>query len=191
MKTKQFIKNMMARAAMTLLMLIAITMAVKAQDPLGIFCETTKTFYLTCGNAEEIRHSNKFLPEGSSDTLKVTCFYSGTNITATGNTPSWKSDLTNYNTTTVVIESSFASVRPTSCAKWFNVSTFTDIQGIENLNTSEVTNMNYMFAACGISTLDLSSFNTEKVTKTVTFFCACCVKITSNWGCRTRRRRAA
>ena len=136
---------------------------------MGVFCEKTKTLYFTCGNAEEIRQSKKFLPEGSSDTLIVDMLFSGTEVTASGNLPHWK----NYNISTIVIESSFASVRPTSCKNWFNIPTLTDIQGIENLNTSEVTNMSYMFSACGISTLDLSNFNTEKVTNMNNMFVSC------------------
>ncbi|MBQ9293594.1 MAG: BspA family leucine-rich repeat surface protein [Bacteroidaceae bacterium] len=41
----------------------------------------------------------------------------------------------------------------------------TSIEGLENLNTSTVTDMNNMFGLCqSLTTLDLSSFNTSKVT---------------------------
>ena len=48
------------------------------------------------------------------------------------------------------------------------------ITGLSYLNTSEVTNMSYMFASCTILTsLDLSSFNTSKVTKANGIFRDC------------------
>ena len=68
--------------------------------------------------------------------------------------------------TKVVFDESFKDVRPTSCYRWFFVFTqLTTIEGIENLNTEEVTNMSGMFKDCsGLTSLDLSSFNTAEVT---------------------------
>ena len=40
----------------------------------------------------------------------------------------------------------------------------TEITGLENLDTSNVTNMSQMFAGCGVTTLDLKNFNTKNVT---------------------------
>ncbi|MDY4557421.1 MAG: BspA family leucine-rich repeat surface protein, partial [Alloprevotella sp.] len=66
----------------------------------------------------------------------------------------------------VVIDTSFAEARPTTCYMWFYFcSALKEIQGMENLNTSEVTNMSYMFEFCsGLTSIDLSSFNTANVT---------------------------
>ena len=68
--------------------------------------------------------------------------------------------------TKVVFDESFKDVRPTSCYQWFRLfSKLKTIEGIENLNTEEVTNMGDMFNSCnGLENLDLSSFNTAKVT---------------------------
>ena len=76
--------------------------------------------------------------------------------------PQWGGTL---NCTTVVFHESFKDVRPTSCYHWFwGFEKLTTIQGIENLNTEEVTNMSGMFSGCsGLTSLDLSSFNTAKV----------------------------
>ena len=65
----------------------------------------------------------------------------------------------------VVFDASFANARPTSCYEWFNECySLTEIEGIENLNTEEVTNMGSMFYACeGLTSLDVSNFNTQKV----------------------------
>ena len=82
--------------------------------------------------------------------------------------------------TTVVFESSFASVLPTNCTNLFvNLGALTNIQGIENLNTSEVTSMGSMFAGCGkLTSLDLSHFNTASVTDMETMF-KNCIKLTT------------
>ena len=77
--------------------------------------------------------------------------------------------------TKVVFDESFKDVRPTSCYRWFFVFTqLTTIEGIENLNTEEVTNMSEMFKDCsGLTSLDLSSFNTAKVTDMSNMFAGC------------------
>ena len=65
----------------------------------------------------------------------------------------------------VVFDASFADARPTRCYAWFSgCSALEEIEGIANLNTSEVTDMSYMFSGCSILTsLDLSGFDTQKV----------------------------
>ena len=79
-------------------------------------------------------------------------------------TPGW----TAYNNsiTTVVFDESFKDARPTSCYKWFaDCINLQSIINIENLNTEEVKNMSEMFCGCSrLLSLDLSSFNTAKVT---------------------------
>ncbi len=69
--------------------------------------------------------------------------------------------------TKVVFNKDFEDVRPVTCKKWFyKMAYLTEIDGLKYLNTSEVTDMSYMFAQCMQLTgkLDLSTFNTEKVT---------------------------
>ena len=65
----------------------------------------------------------------------------------------------------VVFDASFANARPTSCCKWFDgCQKLTEIKGIENLNTQNVTDMNSMFSDCQkLTSLDLSNFNTANV----------------------------
>ena len=72
----------------------------------------------------------------------------------------------------VVFDASFANARPTSCYEWFDGCTaLTDIEGIEYLNTEEVTNMGSMFAGCFmLTTLDLSNFDTKEVTDMSSMF---------------------
>ena len=66
----------------------------------------------------------------------------------------------------VVINPSFSDYRPTSTSRWFyRLRNLTTIEGLEHLNTSEVTDMEGMFEKCydAITTLDLSNFDTSKV----------------------------
>lgn len=66
----------------------------------------------------------------------------------------------------VVFEPSFADCFITSTAEWFcGFSNLTIIEGIEYLNTSNVTTMEGMFSDCQkISSFNLNSFNTSNVT---------------------------
>ena len=75
----------------------------------------------------------------------------------------------------VVFTPSFKQAKPTSCCQWFlGFSKLTTIEGIENLNTEEVTDMSEMFNSCsGLKNLDLSSFNTAKVTNMGYMFGGC------------------
>ena len=90
-----------------------------------------------------------------------------------GSDPEWKTLGTNVNK--VVFDASFANARPTSCYYWFcGCSKLTDIEGIENLNTENVTNMNSMFDRCSALTLlDLTNFNTAKVSDMSYMFMGC------------------
>lgn len=80
-----------------------------------------------------------------------------------------------YAFTKAVFDASFANARPTSTRKWFiGCASMTEIEGLKNLNTSEVTDMNCMFAGCSsLTTLDLSHFNTAKVTDMNDMFNIC------------------
>ena len=75
----------------------------------------------------------------------------------------------------VVFDASFAKARPTSCYYWFRgCDMLTQIEGIEHLNTEEVTDMSWMFMDCrGLTSLDVSHFNTQKVTNMEHMFNRC------------------
>lgn len=73
--------------------------------------------------------------------------------------PNWSNkDELKKNVTTVVFEKSFASASPTTCRSWFNgFYQLTEIKGIKNLNTSNVSDMAYMFAGCSkLKSVDLT-----------------------------------
>ena len=75
----------------------------------------------------------------------------------------------------VTFDESFKDARPTSCSNWFlNLENITAINNIKYLNTSEVTDMYYMFGFCtALESLDLSGFNTSKVTNMNRMFYYC------------------
>ena len=79
------------------------------------------------------------------------------------NQPAWNTHKNNI--TRVVFEASFANARPTTCYAWFkNFSELMKIEGIENLNTENVTSMAYMFSSCNkLAELDVTHFNTANV----------------------------
>ena len=87
----------------------------------------------------------------------------------------WNKDGNNNNVTTVSFDPSFAEARPTSTASWFsNMNKLTTINGLEYLNTSEVTDMSAMFiSSSALTNLDLSGFNTAKVTDMSYMFSGC------------------
>ena len=89
------------------------------------------------------------------------------------NTPGWNAQKENIEK--VVFDASFANTRPTSCYYWFcGCSKLTDIEGIENLNTENVTNMNSMFDRCSaLTSLDLTNFNTAQVSDMSYMFMGC------------------
>ena len=101
----------------------------------------------------------------------------GTDYYKTDNTytnpPGWKNKRSSIKK--VVFDSSFADARPKSCYYWFyECKNLTVIDGIEYLNTSEVTDMSYMFSRCSsLTSLDVSNFNTEKVTNMYSIFSNC------------------
>lgn len=108
-------------------------------------------------------------PDGTHGQLNLFCAASG----AEGNEitdwakPGWQHTgaFHQKDIETVVIEESFKNALPTSCKEWFDgCSYLTKIEGIENLNTEEVTDMSDMFFDCArLKSIDLSKFNTTKV----------------------------
>ena len=77
-----------------------------------------------------------------------------------------------------VIDPSMKSAPLTSMYMMFrgnqDLSAMTSIEGMENLNTANVTDMSLMFSNCSaLTSIDLSSFNTANVTSIQSMFCSC------------------
>ena len=91
-------------------------------------------------------------------------------------TPDWVWKNPNVtNVTKVVFEPAFADARPTNCNGWFQgCEKLTSIEGIEYLNTSQVTDMHNMFYNCYyLQTTDFSGFDTRKVKDMSNMFYNC------------------
>ena len=89
------------------------------------------------------------------------------------NNPGWEAQKRNIKK--VVFDASFANARPTSCCRWFaDCFYLTEIDGIENLNTQNVTDMRNMFTCCyELTSLDVSNFNTQNVEDMTDMFLGC------------------
>lgn len=90
--------------------------------------------------------------------------------------PNWSNkDEIKKNVTTVVFDKSFAAASPTTCKSWFNgFYQLTEIKGIKNLNTSNVSDMAYMFAGCSkLKSVDLTYMYSPYVKNMSYMFCDC------------------
>ena len=180
MKT-QILPPPIARLLLAILMCLPVWGSrLSAQEPYAVYDKTTSTLTFKYGTKPAGAYS---LNEGDY-------------------TPDWYNP--DYNTniiTKVVFDASFANARPTSCHGWFlGCNYLTTIEGIENLNTENVTNMSDMFCDCrslktlyvsnfdtqnvtdmsymfnrcyALTTLDISNFNTQNVTDMSSMFCDC------------------
>lgn len=89
--------------------------------------------------------------------------------------PEWSEIFNKPEVTTVVFDESFKYFYPTSCREWFSPGYYLkNIEGLEYLNTNEVTDMSQMFKACySLPNIDLTHFNTDKVTEMDHMFYLC------------------
>ena len=94
-----------------------------------------------------------------------------------GTFPIWAGTFENPDSTLakVVFDLSFKYFRPKTTSCWFfNCNALKQIMGMENLNTSEVTDMNRMFRMCSsLTELDLTNFDTSNVTDMRCIFLGC------------------
>lgn len=88
--------------------------------------------------------------------------------------PGWRKDIY-YKVEKVAFDESFARAKPTNGFMWFDsFSSLKAIDGMEHLNTEEMSNMSMMFNGCReLKSIDLSRFNTEKVTDMSAMFKDC------------------
>lgn len=135
--------------------------------PYVIWCVGNKTLYFT--------YTDDAIAEGDTfNGQTVTAVWYGADVLNTGSvTPGWTNIAVDVKH--VVIDATFAQFRPKSCYSWFaSCMRLEDITGLENLNTSEVTNMSLMFLYCRtLTSLDLSSFDTSNVTDFSGMFLNC------------------
>ena len=125
----------------------------------------------------------------STDQKKLTFYYDTLRTDRDGTTwgirhrnsssslPAWAGGWGSPNTTvlTAVFDASFRDVRPTTTTGWFyKLTSLKSIEGLEHLNTSQVTYMGWMFSCCkSLIALDLSNFYTSQVTDMERMFFDC------------------
>lgn len=128
--------------------------------------------YLTAATASWVRWD---APTGTLSFHRGATKPVGVNILAlgTGTSPDWGTYAAEIKK--VVFKAGFRDETHWTCSKWFSGCTnLTSIEGIENLNTSNVKYMNEMFGQCSnLETLDLSHFNTENVGNMSNMFNGC------------------
>lgn len=128
--------------------------------------------YLTAATASWVRWD---APTGTLSFHRGVTKPEGDNILGLGygKNPEWDTHAAEIQK--VVFKAGFRDETHTTCSNWFNgCMNLTSIEGIENLNTSNVKNMSGMFAQCSnLETLDLSHFNTEQVTTMAQMFYGC------------------
>ena len=88
-------------------------------------------------------------------------------------TCSWPDEI--KNATSVVIDPSFKTYAIPTCENMFwGFQALKSIKGLENLNMSNVENMNYMFYGCSaLESIDVSGLNSANVTNMNYTFCGC------------------
>ena len=146
---------------------------------------TDKTYAKTAsGYFRDKAYDNRPWVKYADGTLTFRCGYKKTlgeneyELNSGENWPKWFTYASKISK--VVFEASFANARPTNCYAWFvNFKNLTQIEGIENLNTENVTSMRDMFNGCSsLISLDVTNFNTAKVTDMRYMFYSCS-KLTS------------
>ena len=129
--------NLTFLMTIVMMMLFPLTMAAEeSTEP------TTSVGYVVFNSADgTLTFKYGVKPEAGADGETLYDLNEGTNA------PGWYSKASSI--TKVVFDTSFKNAQPTTCKVWFyNFMMLTSIEGIENLNTSEVTVMREMFSCC-------------------------------------------
>ena len=139
-----------------LICFMLVPFGMKAQEAYAVFNDGTLTFY--CDNLKNSR-------EGHVYNVEERC--------------PWYNNEDPWEITKVIFMSSFSKARPTDTSCWFAGMRYVEtIEGIEYLNTSQVTDMSRMFCDCrGMIDLDVSYFDTSNVTNMYRMF-DCCFSLT-------------
>lgn len=148
---------------------------------INVYAETTSAYALWCeGDSTLVFLTNETgieIGDVFHDHV-VTKMWKDDEVTNIGeNEPGWRPVVAN-SLKKVVFDESFKVALPTSTYQWFyQCKKLETIEGIENLNTSEVTTMRAMFSECeSLRGLDVSGFNTSKV-KNMRFMFANCFSV--------------
>lgn len=143
--------------AITNLTMLSLFSNIHAHVPVAVYDPISNTLAFSVVKKESA-------DEYSSMELLKGRYWQGDDVVNVKESPKWnifKDDIQ-----TVVFNRTFSECKPKSTQGWFSsFRNLTSIEGIENLNTSDVTNMNSMFYSCtSLERIDVSKFNTSKVT---------------------------
>jgi len=135
----------------------------------AVWCKSNSTLYF-------LSSATTLEPNDKWDGQTINRVWSGADITHSSNhyLAAWD-EYVSDKMTRVVFDPSFADVRPTSCARWFSCfKALASIEGLEYLNTSEVTTMSEMFLKCqSLTTINASGFDMSRVTNADYMFYKC------------------
>ncbi len=143
------------RLLLLFLLCALFSLPLSAQEAYVVQSTDLKTLFFYYDNNRELRSGKTWgINAKSNESLWVS-------------TPVWAGTGRHPNNvvTKVVFDASFKDFRPTTTNYWFfYLKALTTIEGLQNLNTSAVTNMRDMFSGCsGLKELNISNFNTSKV----------------------------
>ena len=133
----------------------------------AIYTDGNKTFTFYYGPLVSVGQSFK----GS----KVTNVWSGTDVTDTGNEdPAWAEEYVYpvQGATSVVFDKSFLAVKPKSLHGWLETCYLMTNLDLSGLDTSQVTDMSYLFGG-DLTSIDLRGFDTSNVTTMACMFRNC------------------
>lgn len=147
-----------------------VTASFKDAGPRVIWCEGNSTLYFDF----EVAPTSEPKAGDQYDGQTITEVWLTTNALPTAGTPRWNTDAT-HSVKKIVFTPAFANARPTRCYYWFKgLSSLKEIEGLEYLNTSLVTDMQYMFNDCySLQTLNVNNFDVSKVTDATRMFFNC------------------
>ena len=138
--------------------------------------ETTATLYFDHYDSsyEGLPAVGSTWTTSQNETITVSQIWSDVEVLNHSGTPGWVTEDI-QNACTKVVIGNMGEDTPKSCNKWFyHFSNLTSIEGLWNLNTGQVKDMDYMFSGCSqLTSLDLIGFDTENVLSMQYMFSDC------------------
>ncbi len=130
---------------------------------------------LCCFAVSSLQAADKKIYATWDENTKTVTLYYDENCETRGGVTIWWNINALKEATTVTLHQTMKDARPTSTNSWFiNFKKLTNIEHLDYLNTSEVTDMAYMFFSCeSLTSLDVSKFKTSKVTTMEDMFESC------------------
>ncbi len=159
----------MKKLLLILPFLLLAAMGARAADNIAqaIWCSSNHTLYFDyCGEITGGTYSGQ---------AYTSVFPVPTDTYTESTSLGWQKDDVKSNATTVVFTEAFKNFKPKCCLGWFKgFAKLATITGLSNLDTSKVTDMDYMFENCiSLVTIDVNTFDVSSVTSAQSMFIAC------------------